>query len=68
MSKILAIDDEKAIRNTLKDVLEYEKHEVDLADDGPSGLELLSTNTYDVVLCDIKMQKMDGIEVLQKIN
>ena len=67
MSKILAIDDEKAIRNTLKDVLEYEKHEVDLAEDGPSGLELFSSNTYDVVLCDIKMQKMDGIEVLQKI-
>ncbi len=67
MSKILVIDDEKAIRNTLKDVLEYEKHEVDLAEDGPSALELFSANTYDIVLCDIKMQKMDGIEVLQKI-
>ncbi len=68
MSKILVIDDEKAIRNTLKDVLEYEKHEVDLAEDGASGIELFSTNTYDIVLCDIKMQKMDGIEVLQKIT
>jgi two-component system nitrogen regulation response regulator NtrX len=68
MSKILVIDDERAIRNTLKDVLEYEKHEVDLAEDGPSGLELFSINTYDIVLCDIKMQKMDGIEVLQKIT
>jgi two-component system nitrogen regulation response regulator NtrX len=67
MSKILVIDDEKAIRNTLKDVLEYEKHEIDLAEDGPSGLELFSSNTYDIVLCDIKMQKMDGIEVLEKI-
>jgi len=67
MSKILVIDDEKAIRNTLKDVLEYEKHEVDLAEDGPAGIELFSSNTYDVVLCDIKMAKMDGIEVLQKI-
>lgn len=67
MSKILVIDDEKAIRNTLKEVLEYEKHEVDLAEDGPSGIELFSNNTYDIVLCDIKMQKMDGIEVLQKI-
>jgi len=67
MSKILVIDDERAIRNTLKDVLEYEKHEVDLAEDGPSALELFSENTYDIVLCDIKMQKMDGIEVLQKI-
>jgi len=68
MSKILVIDDEKAIRNTLKDVLEYEKHEVDLAEDGRSGLEMFSSNTYDIVLCDIKMQKMDGIEVLQKIT
>ncbi|MBN1108691.1 MAG: sigma-54-dependent Fis family transcriptional regulator [Bacteroidales bacterium] len=68
MSKILVIDDEKAIRNTLKDVLEYEKHEVDVAEDGPSGIELFSNNTYDIVLCDIKMQKMDGIEVLQKIT
>ncbi len=68
MPKILVIDDEKAIRNTLQEVLEYEKHEVDLAEDGPSGIELFSSNTYDIVLCDIKMQKMDGIEVLEKIN
>jgi two-component system, NtrC family, nitrogen regulation response regulator NtrX len=68
MSKILVIDDERAIRNTLKDVLEYEKHEIDIAGDGPSGIELFSANTYDLVLCDIKMAKMDGIEVLQKIS
>jgi len=67
MSKILVIDDERAIRNTLKEVLEYEKHEVDLSEDGPSGLELFGSNSYDIVLCDIKMAKMDGIEVLQKI-
>jgi len=67
MSKILVIDDEKAIRNTLKEVLEYEKHEVDVAEDGPSGLELFSNYSYDIVLCDIKMAKMDGIEVLEKI-
>jgi two-component system nitrogen regulation response regulator NtrX len=67
MSKILVIDDERAIRNTLKEVLEYEKHEVDLAEDGPTGLELFSANTYDIVLCDIKMAKMDGIEVLGKL-
>ncbi len=67
MSKILVIDDERAIRNTLKEVLEYEKHEVDLAEDGPSGIELFNANSYDIVLCDIKMSKMDGIEVLQKI-
>ena len=67
MSKILVIDDEKSIRNTLKEVLEYEKHEVDLAEDGPSGLEMVNSNSYDIVLCDIKMSKMDGIEVLLKI-
>ena len=67
MSKILVIDDERAIRNTLKDVLEYEKYEVDLAEDGPKGLEMFSANSFDVVLCDIKMAKMDGIEVLSKI-
>jgi two-component system nitrogen regulation response regulator NtrX len=67
MSKILVIDDERAIRNTLKEVLEYEKYEVDLAEDGPTGLEMFSSNSYDIVLCDIKMAKMDGIEVLAKI-
>ncbi len=67
MSKILVIDDERAIRNTLKEVLEYEKYEVDLAEDGPTGLEMFTANSYDIVLCDIKMAKMDGIEVLVKI-
>ena len=68
MSRILVIDDERAIRNTLKDVLEYEKHEVELAEDGPKGLEMFAANSYDIVLCDIKMAKMDGIEVLGKIT
>ncbi len=67
MSRILVIDDERAIRNTLKEVLEYEKYEVDLAEDGPKGLEMFASNAYDIVLCDIKMAKMDGIEVLGKI-
>jgi len=68
MSKILVIDDERAIRNTLKEVLEYEKYEVDVAEDGPTGIEMFSSNAYDIVLCDIKMAKMDGIEVLEKIE
>ena len=68
MSRILVIDDERAIRNTLKEVLEYEKHEVDLAEDGIKGLEMFSANSYDIVPCDIKMAKMDGIEVLVKIS
>jgi len=67
MPGILVIDDEKSIRNTLKDVLEYEKYEVSLAEDGASGIELFAQGAFDVVLCDIKMAKMDGIEVLQKL-
>lgn len=68
MSRILVIDDERSIRNTLKDILEYEKYQVDLAEDGPKGLDKLKSNEYDVVLCDIKMPGMDGIEVLDKIQ
>ncbi len=67
MASILVIDDEKSIRNTLKDILEYEQYSVDVAEDGPTGLEMFKKNPYDVVLCDIKMPKMDGIEVLEKI-
>ncbi len=68
MAHILVIDDEKSIRNTLKDILEYEQHEVDLAEDGPSGIELLGQDHFDIVLCDIKMPGMDGMEVLAKIE
>jgi len=67
MAKILVIDDEKSIRNTLKDILEAEEHEVVTAEDGPTALELFGENKFEVVLCDIKMQEMDGIEVLAKI-
>ena len=67
MPNILVIDDEQSIRNTLKEVLEYEKHTVDLAIDGMEALELFRNNQYDIVLCDIKMPKMDGIELLEKI-
>jgi two-component system, NtrC family, nitrogen regulation response regulator NtrX len=66
MPKILIIDDEKSIRNTLREILEYEKYEVDEAKDGEEGLSLISKNDYDVILCDIKMPKMDGMEVLDK--
>ncbi|PTN10290.1 DNA-binding NtrC family response regulator [Mangrovibacterium marinum] len=68
MSKILVVDDERSIRNTLKDILEYEKYQVDVAEDGNAGLNLVKKNEYDIVLCDIKMQGMDGIEVLGKIQ
>ncbi len=68
MSRILVIDDERSIRNTLKDILEYEKYEVELAEDGLKGLEKIKSGEYDVILCDIKMPGMDGIELLGKIG
>jgi len=64
--RILIIDDEKAIRTTLKEILEFERYTVDQAEDGPAGLDLLIQHKYDVVLCDIKMPKMDGLEVLSR--
>lgn len=67
MATILVIDDEKSIRNTLKDVLEYENHSVELATNGSEGLELFENKPVDLVLCDIKMPEMDGIEVLEKL-
>lgn len=67
MSKILVIDDERSIRSTLKDILEYEKYEVTEAEDGQKGLEAAQKGAFDLIFCDIKMPKMDGIEVLEKI-
>ena len=67
MSRILVIDDENAIRNTLREILEYEKYEIDDAPDGIEGLKLVDSNKYNAILCDIKMPKMDGIEVLEQI-
>jgi len=67
MAKILVIDDEKSIRETLKEILEYEKHEVELACDGEQGLDLFKNDKYDVVLLDIKMPKKDGLEVLDDL-
>jgi two-component system, NtrC family, nitrogen regulation response regulator NtrX len=64
MPKILVVDDEKPIRDAMRDVLEYEGYTVEEAKDGEDGLNLLKQNEYDVVLCDIKMPKMDGLELL----
>ncbi len=66
MPRILVIDDERSIRNTLREILEYEKFDVDDAVDGIQGLEMIKNTTYDVILLDIKMPEMDGIEVLEK--
>ena len=66
MAKILIIDDERAIRSTLREILEYEEYQVEDVDNGIDGLELIEKNDYDLVLCDIKMNKMDGMEVLSE--
>ncbi|NII28712.1 sigma-54-dependent Fis family transcriptional regulator [Pseudoflavitalea sp. X16] len=66
MSNILIIDDEKAIRKTLSEILSYEGYKIDEAGDGEEGLKKFKEKSYDVVLCDIKMPKLDGIEFLDK--
>jgi DNA-binding NtrC family response regulator len=68
MARILIIDDERAIRNALREILEYENYQVDEAEDGPKGIEWVGKESYDVILCDIKMPQMDGIEVLENIQ
>lgn len=67
MAKILIIDDEKAIRRSMKEILEFEKYVVEEAEDGVQGLALAQKNNYDVILCDIKMPKLDGTELLHKV-
>jgi two-component system nitrogen regulation response regulator NtrX len=66
MSNILIVDDEKAIRKTLGEILSYEGYKMDEAGDGEEALKRFKEKSYDVVLCDIKMPKMDGIEFLEK--
>ena len=65
MTSILVIDDEKSIRNSLRDVLEYEGHLITEAENGMEGLSSIRSNDFDLVLCDIKMPKMDGSELLE---
>ncbi len=67
MAKILIIDDEKSIRNSLKEIVEYEKYEADTAEDGLVGVEKIRNNKYDLIFCDIKMPGLDGIDVLKTI-
>ena len=68
MAKILIIEDEQAIRNVLSNIIQEEdsSYEVELAENGIEGLEKITNNSFDLVLCDIKMPKMDGIDLLTK--
>ena len=66
MASILIIDDEKAIRKTLTEILSFEGYKIDEAADGEEGLKRFSEKNYDLVLCDIKMPKLDGIEFLER--
>lgn len=68
MPKILIIDDEAAIRGALKEILEYESFEVAEAEDGLAGLKMAEKDNFDLIFCDVKMPKMDGIEVLEKLK
>jgi len=67
MAKILVVDDESSIRRTLKDILEFEKHKVEMAANGIDALEIFREEEFDVILLDIKMPEMDGMEVLERL-
>lgn len=67
MAKILIVDDERSIRNTLKDILEFENHKITLAENGKQGLEATQNNSFDLIFSDIKMPEMDGIELLEQL-
>ena len=66
--KILIIDDERSIRNSLKEILADEGYDVDVAENGVQGCSMVEKERYDVIFCDIKMPEMDGMEVLDKFN
>jgi DNA-binding NtrC family response regulator len=66
--KILVVDDEKSIGNTMKDILSYEGHEVLLAEKGKEALRMVAETPFDLLFCDIKMPEMDGVEVLEQLQ
>ena len=68
MSTILIIDDQKPIRNALREILEFEKYTIEEAADGFVGLEMIGNKNYDLVFCDIKMPRLDGLEFLKKVT
>ncbi len=68
MAKILIVDDDKSIRKTLRDILEFEKYEIDESPDGLDCIVKIKQNTYDVIIMDVKMPRMDGMEAIEKIQ
>ncbi len=66
--KLLIVDDERSIRNTLKEILEFEGHEVSVAGDGAEALQIALSNNFDAIFSDIKMPNMDGVELLEKLT
>jgi CheY-like chemotaxis protein len=68
MKTVLVVDDEKSVRDSLKMVLEFESYDVQFAENGQDALRQLATNPPDLVLLDVKMAGMDGLEVLQKLR
>jgi len=68
MAKILIVDDDKSIRKTLRDILEFEKYEVDESPDGLDCIVKIKQNNYDVIILDVKMPRMDGMEAIDKIQ
>ena len=68
MAKILIIDDERFIRASLREILEYEKYEVIEAQDGAEGLQKIKDEEVDLVLCDVKMPILDGMDVLDQVK
>ena len=68
MAKILIIDDERFIRSSLREILEYEKYEVIEAQNGADGLQKIKEEEIDLVLCDVKMPILDGLDVLDQAH
>jgi DNA-binding NtrC family response regulator len=68
MPNILVIDDEAPIRETLKEILEYENFEVTLAENGEKAWQIIQKNDFDVILCDVKMPGIDGVELLERVQ
>lgn len=68
MPKVLLIDDEKSIRRSLREIFEFEKFAVTEAEDGQAGLDKITSEPFDLILCDVKMPKLDGLELLQKLQ